>query len=186
MLIDMCVLFNFCVSAFIYNVYLLVSQSDQWWITFSKTFMTLTLEAVPWHFQEDYSPTKRLGQKVCGASKGAGGQRYCFPCQFLLSAINRLRADLSTACRYWYCFPSVLCELWHTLGMRIPLQCTGENIILKLPSKNTRKAKDYMTQKPCDLGCDATWIAAAVKSNAFVNAIRKQLWTLWHKALFSL
>lgn len=59
--------------------------------------------------------------------------------------------------------------------MRIPLQCTGEKVILKLPSRNTRKAKDYMTQKSCDLGYDATWITAAVKSNAFVNAIRKQL-----------
>lgn len=43
-----------------------------------------------------------------------------------------------------------------------------------------------MTQKSYDLGYDATWITAAVKSNAFVNAIRKQLWTLQHKALFCL
>lgn len=53
--------------------------------------MTLTLEAVPRRFQDlqsDYSPTEYLGQKFCGASKGAGEQRYCSPCQSLLSAIN--------------------------------------------------------------------------------------------------
>lgn len=75
-------------------------------------------------------------------------------------------------------------ELWHALGVRTAPQCTRENLLLKLPDGNTRKAKDDMTWKSRDLGCDATWITAAIESNALLNAIRKQLWTLQHRALF--
>lgn len=49
-----------------------------------------------------------------------------------------------------------------------------------------RKATNCMTYKSSDLGCNATWVPAAIKSNALVNDIRTQLGTLWHRALFCL
>lgn len=150
-----------------------------------KNLYDTDTKAVPRHFQElqsYYNPIKPLGQKVCGVSKGcARERRYCSPCHSYRLAVPLGSAwDLQIA----VLFLLVPWELWHALGVRTSPQCTGENLLLKLPDGNTRKAKDDMTWKSRDLGCDATWITAAIESNALLNAIRKQLWTLQHRDLF--